>query len=121
MGVFGGTRPDEGGQAEYARLEARVAELEAEVAALREGRDRTGGTAAWGSAPGGHDARLAALEAAVARIEGHGDVPDSISAWNWEGEARRMAAQGQKIAAVKIVRQGTGWGLKQAKDYVDRL
>ncbi|NTU79105.1 MAG: hypothetical protein HGA45_06840 [Chloroflexales bacterium] len=30
-------------------------------------------------------------------------------------------ARGQKIDAIKRVRERTGWGLKEAKDYVERL
>ena len=36
-------------------------------------------------------------------------------------EARELLAQGRKIQAVKLVREQTGWGLKQAKDFVDSL
>lgn len=38
-----------------------------------------------------------------------------------EQEARSLLADGQKIAAIKHVRERTGWGLKEAKDYVERL
>lgn len=38
-----------------------------------------------------------------------------------EGEARALVAQGNTIAAIKRVRERTGWGLKEAKDYVDSL
>jgi ribosomal protein L7/L12 len=36
-------------------------------------------------------------------------------------EVHRLADQGQKIEAIKRYRQLTGVGLKEAKDYVDRL
>lgn len=36
-------------------------------------------------------------------------------------EIRRLLAQGNKIQAIKRVRALTGLGLKEAKDYVDRL
>lgn len=36
-------------------------------------------------------------------------------------EARELLARGKKIQAVKLVREQTGWGLKQAKDFVDSL
>ncbi len=36
-------------------------------------------------------------------------------------EARELLAQGKKIQAVKLVREQTGWGLKQSKDFVDSL
>jgi ribosomal protein L7/L12 len=35
--------------------------------------------------------------------------------------ARALVAEGKKIQAVKVVREDTGWGLKQAKDFVDGL
>lgn len=40
-------------------------------------------------------------------------VPD------WVREARDLVSQGLKIAAIKHVREATGWGLKEAKDYVE--
>ena len=36
-------------------------------------------------------------------------------------EGYRSLAQRQKIEAVKMVRQQRGWGLKEAKEYVERL
>ena len=36
-------------------------------------------------------------------------------------EVRLLVQRGNKIAAVKRVRELTGWGLKESKDYVDRL
>ncbi len=36
-------------------------------------------------------------------------------------EVRELLAQGKKIQAIKLVRNQTGWGLKQAKDFVDSL
>lgn len=35
--------------------------------------------------------------------------------------ARQLMAEKQKIAAIKLVRDQTGWGLKEAKEYVERL
>ncbi len=35
--------------------------------------------------------------------------------------ALRFLSKGQKIEAIKRVREATGWGLKEAKDYVDAL
>ncbi|GAB1508284.1 hypothetical protein JCM33774_03250 [Actinophytocola sp. KF-1] len=34
---------------------------------------------------------------------------------------RALLADGKTIQAVKLVREDTGWGLEQAKDFVDRL
>ena len=36
-------------------------------------------------------------------------------------EARRLAKQGQKIEAIKLLRERTGMGLKEAKAIVDKL
>ncbi len=38
-----------------------------------------------------------------------------------EMEARNLVARGKKIMAIKLVRQKTGMGLREAKEYVDRL
>jgi len=38
-----------------------------------------------------------------------------------ERQARQLVAAGKKIEAVKLVREHTGWGLKESKDFVDRL
>lgn len=36
-------------------------------------------------------------------------------------EVRALLARGNKIAAIKRVRELTGWGLKEAKEFVERL
>lgn len=36
-------------------------------------------------------------------------------------QARELAEQGKKIDAIKLVRQSTNWGLKEAKEYVEAL
>jgi hypothetical protein len=38
---------------------------------------------------------------------------------DWEREARDLMAAGSKIQAIKVVRDGTGMGLKEAKDLVE--
>lgn len=38
-----------------------------------------------------------------------------------QDQVRELARQGQKIEAIKLVRQHTDWGLTQAKDYVEQL
>ena len=38
-----------------------------------------------------------------------------------EGQVRALIAQIRKVEAVKRVRETTGWGLKESKDYVDAL
>jgi len=37
----------------------------------------------------------------------------------WVGEARKELAQGKVINAIKVVREATGMGLKEAKDLVE--
>jgi hypothetical protein len=44
------------------------------------------------------------------------DVPPDV-----EAKARELMARDQKITAIKIVRQVTGMGLKEAKDWVEAL
>jgi hypothetical protein len=38
---------------------------------------------------------------------------------DWEREARDLMAAGSKIQAIKVVRDGTNLGLKEAKDLVE--
>ncbi len=38
-----------------------------------------------------------------------------------QSEINTLVVQNKKIAAIKRVRKHTGWGLKQAKDYIDSL
>ena len=38
-----------------------------------------------------------------------------------EAQARALLADGNKIEAIKLVREATGLGLKEAKDFVERL
>lgn len=48
-------------------------------------------------------------------------VPAGDTAPDADPEVLRLLRSGNKIAAIKRVRELTGWGLKEAKDYVDRL
>ncbi len=43
-------------------------------------------------------------------------IPDNLAA-----EVAASLRNNQKILAVKQVRQATGWGLKESKDYVDAI
>lgn len=87
MGLFGTS----GDRSDHLALEARVARLESQVAAL---------TAALSQTSAGGDAVVA--PAAL-------DHP----------EARLLARQGKKIVAIKRVREDTGLGLKEAKELVE--
>jgi len=96
MGIFG----DSGSRDDYLQLEARVAGLETMVAQLA-------GTVAALSATG------------PAPVAGVPAVP--VTAQRWELEARVLKQAGKFIDAVKVVRDATNWGLKEAKDFVDGL
>ena len=54
---------------------------------------------------------------------GTGELPPITSTIgpDHDDELRSMVAAGQQIEAIKMVRTLTGMGLKDAKDYVDRL
>jgi len=75
--------------------------------------------------------RLTELERRVAILEraGHGGGvspapqarPQPIVGAGVSPEVMRLAADGQKIHAIKRLREETGMGLKEAKDVVDRL
>lgn len=47
--------------------------------------------------------------------------PTSMNDGIWQQEVRGLIAQGQKIEAIKLVRQQTGSGLKDAKDFVEAM
>jgi ribosomal protein L7/L12 len=40
---------------------------------------------------------------------------------NVQLKVQELMAKGQKIAAIKLVHQSTGWSLSAAKDYVEQL
>lgn len=51
-------------------------------------------------------------------------VPPSTATMNdgiWQQQVRDLIAQGQKIEAIKLVRQQTGSGLKDAKAFVEAV
>ncbi len=49
------------------------------------------------------------------------DAPRAVPPQELEAEVRVMLANGEKIEAIKLVREVTGLGLKEAKDYVEGL
>lgn len=67
--------------------------------------------------------RLARLEATVASLQaqlGSGEpvpAPDT----SWLSEVRALVASGNKIQAIKVYREKTGVGLKEAKDAVEAM
>ena len=47
--------------------------------------------------------------------------PASVTGAIWLNDVRSLLAQGEKIDAIKLVRQQTGSGLKDAKDFVEAI
>ena len=72
----------------------------------------------WTAAAGNNGRRLARLERKVDLILSHLGL-DPNQGVNLE--IRELMKAGQKIQAIKLYRQQTGAGLKQAKDYVESL
>jgi len=64
---------------------------------------------AWGAGAGGAPA------AQTAASHGAGTLDSALVA-----EIDREIAAGNTIKAIKVLRDGTGWGLKESKDRVDR-
>jgi len=102
MGLFGGGTTDRG---ELLELQARVAQLEDQVARL------TALVAAL-SAPASSDPTVPAPMPAPAPTPAS-NVSDAFA------EARALAASGNKIHAIKVVRDQSGMSLKAAKDLVE--
>lgn len=98
MGLFGSGTTDRG---ELLELEARVARLEEQVARLT--------AAAQAEQP------AARPDPAVPAGPG---APASVAADSY-AEARELAAAGNKIQAIKVVRDRSGMSLKAAKDLVE--
>ncbi len=69
------------------------------------------------------EVRVRRLEALVERLSAAGRVaaPGAATADpTWQSEARVLVDNGQKISAIKLVREQTGLGLKEAKELVER-
>ncbi len=96
MGLFGAS-PDRG---EMLALENRVARLEEQVARL---------SAALAARP-------ATIETAAGQVAAD-DVATPVD--DGYAEARALAAAGNKIHAIKVVREQSGISLKAAKDLVE--
>jgi ribosomal protein L7/L12 len=62
--------------------------------------------------------RWSTMPAATTTTTSLAQIPPELAN---DEEIRRLVAQGNKIQAIKRVRELTSLGLKEAKDYVDRL
>lgn len=96
MGFFGGAADATGLEHRVARLENQVRELTRLVNSLTT--DSAPGS--WPAMPAGQPLS---------------DQPD------WLFEVKALAARGKKLEAIKLTREATGLGLKEAKEYVERL
>lgn len=54
-------------------------------------------------------------------LDGSAAVPSAPPDGAMNVQARQLLAQGQKIEAIKFIREQTHWGLAQAKAYADAL
>jgi ribosomal protein L7/L12 len=63
---------------------------------------------------------IARINASLYRIEKHIGVKNP-EVENIDEELRELISQGKKVRAVKRYRIATGLGLKEAKEYIDRL
>jgi ribosomal protein L7/L12 len=64
--------------------------------------------------------QVARLSAALAAVQSGGPVPpDSVPVLDDYAEARALASAGNKIEAIKLVREQSGIGLKAANDLVE--
>lgn len=55
-------------------------------------------------------------------LDGYGLVPARPAIPpGMEVAVRELLALNSKIRAIKVVREATGWGLRESKDWVDRL
>ena len=85
-----------------------------------------------GSVSDADRSRIADLEMRVARLEGHvaqlaqsvggaPGAPFAAAAEPWMVEVQELKRSGKVINAIKLYRERTGVGLKEAKDAVDAM
>jgi ribosomal protein L7/L12 len=111
MGLFGS--PQE--QVDLDDLKSRLAKLESAVAALQgQVASLTTGVGAAGTAVDGIP-----YGAAQVVIPSAGALPAESGAWL--ADVRALAASDQKIQAIKLYREHTRVGLKEAKDAVEGM
>ncbi len=106
MGLF--SKPEVVGAIDSSGDQHRITELERRVAAL--------------------EARLAALTSATAgppadayAVSYAGPAADAGADQAWLAQVQEMVRRGKKIQAIKLYREHTGVGLKEAKDAVEAM
>ncbi len=99
-------------------LERRIAVLEQEVAQQRLLINELAAKA--GVTPPATPSRFAASAAVSAASSGSTTAPVSADAL-LPPQAQQALAAGKKIEAIKLVREATGLGLKEAKELVERV
>lgn len=114
MGIFGGNSD------EHRQFESRVRELEDQVARLWQTVHQLESRLAAPGAEPGAPASDFVWQTLQHPDAGRG-VQDPVGPAGLELRARALKAEGRPIEAIKMVRGATGWGLKEAKDFVDRL
>jgi ribosomal protein L7/L12 len=104
VGVFGGSAQDQvdldGLRERVVKLEAAVTSLQAQVAALASG---------------------APPNPLVGTDPGSIPYGDNVAGGPWLEEVRALKHSGNVISAIKLYREHTGLGLKEAKDAVEGL
>jgi large subunit ribosomal protein L7/L12 len=109
MGLFGS--PQE--QVDVDDLKSRVAKLEAAVAALQAQLAAGAGTSAVTAVDG------IPYGTAQVAVPSAGALPAESGAWL--ADVRALAQSDQKIQAIKLYREHTRVGLKEAKDAVEAM
>jgi ribosomal protein L7/L12 len=99
----------------------RIVQQGNKIAAIKHVRERTGlglkeAKDVVEAAERGERQRIAPADPSLASAAGDG-ADGTLD----DAELRRLVADGHKIEAIKRVREHTGWGLAEAKDYVEGL
>ena len=68
-----------------------------------------------------YDARLTRLEAKMNLVLQHLGIDPNTALAGPSEYLKQLLLQGKKIEAIKVYREQTGTGLREAKDYIDAL
>ena len=68
-----------------------------------------------------YNARLTRLETLMNLVLQRLGIDPNDSPGGLSEQIKTLIMRGKKIAAIKLYREQTGYGLKQAKDYIDAL